>query len=635
MIKTYSISDLEGFYPTQMLPMYEEIKRNQGTEELIICGDIMDSTLKTDITPAILRLKSNNIKTIYDIVINPNIFLTFGNRDLNKIKVGPLTELCYEGKDQASKKLVDKFNSGDLEKLDLTTYLSFVTLYKKWYQNMSNWFPFWSVNKDDSYWKDDLLIGKSFGFFEKRFNKIFGTDPAVGTMGADNLLKTIPMELGLYNESLSDYNAFIVLAVFKSMLQKKTFTDEGRILHNILYPTDSPSVLPPVSQSIFKGLLYTLFTQPKNNMIITRKDSNGTYLFSHGGVNSEIIERNTLQELNEILNDPKSQNFRNMITDYTQKGGYYMKVPVYDDSVLQERIKNFNKVMKEVLGRIFEEDYKVLKKPSPNILFVLLATSQSTCKSIYKRISSEEAVDKCKDLGILNSSFRSTMAGIRELRDKNKIFYHGAKLFNIFGHNPNGFGPTVDLFENGTNKTYLVNLDNSNTFLSSPLNRSLFVPSLETSTYILIEANSLRLRTQIFIQTKAAERIKIENNTEPLFTEIVHIDGEIKDDPKNKLVLAYSGDKVGDNFDIVIDNPIDETMDKNLKLFGNNPHIFYHGVMGNKLIFNYRRVLGAPYPRCLFIVDEGIFRNRYILPQNFQKKYLKYKQKYINLKKLL
>ena len=81
-----------------------------------------------------------------------------------------------------------------------------------------------------------------------------------------------------------------------------------------------------------------------------------------------------------------------------------------------------------------------------------------------------------------------------------EIFFNNKKLYNIFGHNPNGFGPTVDLFENGTYKTYLVNLDNSNTFLSSSLNRSLYEPSLQTSSYILIEANSIKLKTNIFIQ---------------------------------------------------------------------------------------------------------------------------------------
>lgn len=646
MVKIYSISDLEGFYPKYILPMYDEIKINYDTEELIICGDILDSTIKTrNIVPNILKLKSNNIKTIYDIVTNPNIFLTFGNRDLNKIKVGPLTELCYEGKDETSRILIDKFNKGELEKLDKMTYFSILAIVKKgWCQNMSNWYPFWSDVKDKlDYWKDDVLepkgtlkdgiIERPYLFFERRFYKIFGTDPAVGTMGADNLLQTIPIELGLYEESLPDYNAFVVLAVFKSMLQKVSFNDRDRKLHNLLY---NHNLSPVISQSIFKGLLYTLFIDDKNNMIITRKDSANTYLFSHGGVNSEIIERNTLQELDLMLNNPISKEFIEKITDATQIGGYYKNTTVDIDKPIQ----NFNFKMKEVLNRIFDEDYKVLKKPSSNILFVLLSTSSSNCESIYSKIlSKEEAEVKCKELGILNSSFRSTMAGIKELRSKNKIFYNGTngtKLFNIFGHNPNGFGPTVDLFENGTNKTYLVNLDNSNTFLSSSINRSLYDPKLITSSYILIENNKIGLRTKIFIQKKADEEIKIEDNEEPLFIEMEVREGEATDDKKNKIVLAYTGDKLDNDFEIDIDNLIDDTMDENLKLFGENERIFYHGMQGEKIIFNYRRTLGPPYPRCLFIINKEIFRKRYKnRNRNFQKKYLKYKQKYINLKKLL
>ena len=99
MIKTFAISDLEGFYPDQVLPIYNSIKHDKQNE-IIICGDIIDSTIKSIPTTSILELKSNNLKTIYEIVINPNICLTFGNRDLNKIKVGPLTELCYDGQDE-------------------------------------------------------------------------------------------------------------------------------------------------------------------------------------------------------------------------------------------------------------------------------------------------------------------------------------------------------------------------------------------------------------------------------------------------------------------------------------------------------------------------------------------------------
>ena len=70
-------------------------------------------------------------------------------------------------------------------------------------------------------------------------------------------------------------------------------------------------------------------------------------------------------------------------------------------------------------------------------------------------------------------------------------------------------------------------------------------------------------------------------------------------------------------------------MDEKLKLFRDNQKIFYHGKYKNYLIFNYRRILGPPFPRCLFVVDENIFIKRYLF---YNKKYLKYKQKYINLK---
>jgi hypothetical protein len=56
MSKIFAISDLEGFYPEQVLPMYNQIKE-QLTDNLIIYGDIMDSTIKTQITKDILKLK--------------------------------------------------------------------------------------------------------------------------------------------------------------------------------------------------------------------------------------------------------------------------------------------------------------------------------------------------------------------------------------------------------------------------------------------------------------------------------------------------------------------------------------------------------------------------------------------------
>ena len=643
MTKIFAISDLEGFYPDQVLPTYNSIKYDK-LNEIIICGDIIDSTIKSTPTANILELKSNNLKTIYDIVVNSNICLTFGNRDLNKIKVGPLTELYYYGTNKEEKKLIDNFNSGDLENLNITTFYNILNVKeKRWFQNMSNWYPFWGEKIMDKidYWKDNnepskIDKSKTYFFFEKRFHKIFGTDTSIGTMNANNLLKTIPIELGLYAETLDEYNAFIVLAVFKSMLQKVKFIN-NELLHDILY---NPSSFRNINQSIFKGLLYTLFTEEKNKMIIKRTDNLNTYLFSHGGVSCDIIERNTLQELDVILNDSNTSDLIDKITDVNKlKGGYYKNSTVDID----RPIENFNIKMKEIIIKIFDENYKILNKPSTNMLLLLIAITPFDCKTFYSKILSSEVTSKCKDYGILNinSSLISTMAGIKELRSQNKIFYHGNRLFNIFGHNPNGFGPTVDLFENDINKTYLVNLDTSNTFLSTSSNQSLYDQSLKTSSYILIENDKIKLLTDVYIKSTENEQINIVDNNKSLFTDI-EIKGEddnTQNNIKNNIVLAYSGKKPGNVIKINIENYVDDEMDQKLKMFKDNKNIFYHGKIENNLVFNYRRILEFPFPRCLFIVDENIFKKRYEYKKEetlkYKNKYLKYKKKYINLKKLI
>jgi len=105
---------------------------------------------------------------------------------------------------------------------------------------------------------------------------------------------------------------------------------------------------------------------------------------------------------------------------------------------------------------------------------------------------------------------------------------------------------------------------------------------------------------------------------------------------KNNIVLAYSGEDLSDVIRIKIDNYIDQEMDQKLRLFKDNKNIFYHGNIDNYLIFNYRRTLEFPFPRCFYIIDEKIFSKRYNYKQEetvrYQNKYLKYKQKYLNLK---
>ena len=114
MSVTYVISDPEGLSPSHLFPLYPQVL--EGKDKLIICGDVLDSTapnidfgkLDDVFKKTLFGLKSNNIRTILDIVVNDNISIAFGNRDLNKLKVLPLTRLVNSTQDN----IIHSFNNG-------------------------------------------------------------------------------------------------------------------------------------------------------------------------------------------------------------------------------------------------------------------------------------------------------------------------------------------------------------------------------------------------------------------------------------------------------------------------------------------------------------------------------------------
>jgi hypothetical protein len=700
----YACSDLEGYSPTELLPDYEKIKKDKKNT-IIFCGDLIDSTItgQKDILGSIKSRKSKNIINIFDIVMNHNILLTFGNRDLNKIKVGPLTELAMifvqssELKDKASfelvKKLVNEFNKGKIN-LDYTTYETLNNSIStfKWVQKMSNWYPFWGGALKDkiNYWKDDREPIDASGFFDRRFQKIFGKDTARGTMSAEYLLETIPLELGLYRVGDNNYNAFVVLAVFKSMLQKKKFIDTNNKLSNFFYPDKSKEVSKDViNTSLFEGLLYTMFTDRKNDMIIKmcNCDSVSTkfdkfcvckkdlpmYLFSHGGISSDIINKDTLDELSNLLKNSTTTTLVDKLTDANKLGGYYANIQSANANIktnedIINKIRYFNEKMKRTIQDIFDEDYTTIFKPTNNMLLLLIASATFKCEPFYTKVSDEAtATRECEKLGITNilktsSDFISTMAGIKNLRNNEKIFFNNNTLYNIFGHSPNGFGPTIDLFENNKNKTYLINLDTSNTFLSSDVNK---YDEKNTYSYIKIENNKVEINTNIHIKTTKSEELNI-NTSIDYFQDFEKKGTEGDEKTKNDMIIAYTEEskkvfindpandikwqngscnitnimKDSSLTTINIKNIIDDNMDTYLKNIGANKNIFYHGkIVGiqNKVPINFivltdHRTLS--FPKCLFILNETEFKAYFDKKKggSYLKKYLKYKNKYIQLK---
>jgi hypothetical protein len=655
MSDIYAISDLEGLSPSHVFPLYSEIL--QGRNELVICGDILDSTSpginfgtfenetkygdeEKESIRRLFSLKANNIRTIVDIITNDNIKLAFGNRDLNKLKVLPLTRLNLP-----SVPLLKQFNSGNLN-INIETYKEIQKIQKSWSCNMSNWYPFWggdvNIEPNKSYWKNDNLPGK--GFFYDRFTKIFGADTTVGTMSAQNLKYTIVKELGLYEvdgklfgQEVEDYFAFIVLAVFRSMLLKTTLKYDMKQseIYNFFYNKSNElyigrrikikkwQVHGDINQSMFKGLLYIMFTQDKNNMIITKcgrtmisdkcTDTSSTFLFSHGGVTKEVI------------------------TDASQLGGFHKRL---DDGTLfpdiETPINSFNASMKKVIQDILEKEHEMII-PSDNMLVLLIASATIDCESLKKKLSS--SID-CTQSDFLKkkSDILSTMAGIKRLRTDEYIFFHKNNLYNIFGHSPNGFGTSISLYERSrklsrarqivsqsNNKTYLVNLDTSNTFIGTLLNASISNTQLQTSSYVKIHNNDVEIKTDIFIQTDKKFTIPANNIFAGITNDhIIAFNENSKHFTNNSLTEIKIHNTISDN-------------DKDLQMIKDNEKIFYHGIITYRLrdyiVFSYHNSFGPPFPKCLFIMKRDDFKN-YFRQQSYKQKYLKYKAKYIELKNI-
>jgi hypothetical protein len=662
----YAISDLEGFHPRELIPEYHKVIEETYVNEVIICGDVLDSTMISKSDPLLTSRKSNNLRTIFEILKKPNLKLTFGNRDLNKLKVGPLTIL--KTKDNTPNELVNKFNKGELP-LNLSTYHELkVGNNLEWVQKMSNWYPFWGgINETNiKYWQDDNEptvkdekgnIIREYGFFEKRFLKIFGADTKIGTMSDDNLLVTIPTELNLYNKDNNDFNAFIVLAVFKSMLLDADINLPNDF-SGLIFPTEH------LNQSKFKGFLYKMYTDDKNDMIIHKcvcgmlnnickckkglcncEENKNMYLFSHGGVSSDIIENNTIDEISKVLyNDGVSKSLKEKLRDANKvlkvlNGGYYNTQTVTNKSSkdIEEKINLFNKNMKTHIKRILQEDYYTqFKGPSNSMLLLLIASATFECNSYFTKIG---ATGNCDDMNILKTSsdLTSTMAGIKNLRKKKTMFFKNGNIYNIFGHVPNGFFPTIDLFENGKNKTYLINIDTSNTFFSTSAN----IKTNITGSYLKINGNKISINSNISIKAEENE-ILVDNDP------IKYLSTKIIDDTYDKKIIAFSNDTIKNQFliksstnefNIILDLEIGKDIDiDNIKKIGVNEQIFYHGLVINKnkfVVLTYNRPAKPPsFPRCLVILSEEDFKKIDFSQKggNYLNKYLKYKQKYIYLK---
>lgn len=569
----YATSDPEGYDILKMT----DFNPNKSDNKLIICGDILDSTFIGNISSDYdkLKAKSFNLRNIRNVLLNKNITLVLGNRDLNKIKCMQLCKLSTK-KGAPNNELINKFNNGNID-LNKETYeiiFKFIkgnkgpsndeTPASPWkIYNMSKWYTFWAEglgkgkewNKTMKEYYIDDKGPRPQNYpqpFLTRFKEIFGKDNVDGTMSADNLLYTIPHELGLSSLNLDrfkqvdylDYFAFIVLAVFNSML-----------INDGTKPIDNPFVGPVIpNSSSFKGWLYQLYKSDNTNPIyyldgIKSSENNkmNLIIFSHGGVTKDLISNpnildsfinlsNSNKPLADILKD--SNIFYKNIKK--QEGGYYddnLEIINVNSFNLKNNLDIINNKFKDILEKIILEEKENI--PTDNMLFMLLMTAPFNCENFVKKLNlNNETLQTLQTCNLNTSIYSPILPGIASLRN-NMFRSNTVNVYQIIGHSPIGFSNTIDYYEqvsDTVNKTYsvLINLDTSNTFLGTNENKD-----LNSKSFVVINTdnNEITTYTNLMLNKNYIE-YDMHNITSPQATENLKSTNTIisKEVPKNNII---------------------------------------------------------------------------------------------------
>lgn len=483
--KFLTISDPEGYDLYQLFN--DSINKDNNESQKIpkiVLGDLLDSTLIGTLTEDIIPYKSFNIRNLASVLIDENLYSIMGNRDLNKIKCFKLLKL--KSKDG---KIV---NINDLNSNNETSSNTLFNIANTLSNNLKNndeyewfvpslsegnkWAPIWNI-ENKKYKSEEWEIGRGSVNFEhkeenekkqtkektpcyNRFNAIFGKDPEVGTMSAQNLLETIPYELKElklisdteYTEikGNQEIKASLVLVVFHIMLLDD---DTNSNLNNFEF-----TLLKYNTNISLKGLLRKFYLSNKTYVSYAEDKNNNLYLLSHGGISNNFLENSSRLGGNfYYFTIDESDNLIVAKLDDGPKlsGGFTIKTSNYynvDD--IMRYVNNFNLFLKNQLEGIFKIDSSETLKPNSYELTILAYTANIKYNIGNNKYDS--------------ASLTPIITGFEKLRKLSVIT--DKKIFNIFGHKPDSFGSVIDIIYNnkGELKGYNINCDISNTLLGNP-----------------------------------------------------------------------------------------------------------------------------------------------------------------------
>jgi hypothetical protein len=372
------ISDPEGYSFTHLLNQSDDSPvLASETEPLIVLGDILDSTAVGNILKMVnlAELKSHNLDNLLQCRDNPNIHLMFGNRDLNKLKVLPLT-LLYSKNNSST---ISSFflNEQNADYLTLASILKQNINDEKWFWqilDLKHWYPFWKTYKDGSDEKKLWDSGRHSEYGSimtclERFFLIFGADNKDGTMSAFNLLYCIPYEVlhernrkgnntnknfKTFKEAFPKFSAKcspdtdINLGDYKSVLAacdkegNKGLKEELELAAALVLTVFMRMFIKPSSTTNtnkntnkfninrklkYDGLLYDLFMSKRTYFCAWANSADRLLAFSHGGITKNLLATNYGKRYNMFFSiSKKSLHKKNTgginVTQYTDPKYY-------------------------------------------------------------------------------------------------------------------------------------------------------------------------------------------------------------------------------------------------------------------------------------------------------------------------
>jgi len=475
--KTLLISDFEGTTPTAHFAKFKEYCTgidNKGnvypTNRVIFLGDVFDNTAQfgpkckgeeckdpdDDEGNCVDNSNYVALETIKLLVDNEErCKFVVGNRDINKIKLIPFFSFKNGEKWWTKGNSYEEIVNNLMTKLNDNPWLV-----QK--EQLKYFRPFWS-SKPEEYNKG-WLVDNEIKFIDiyDRFERIFGKDPAPGTMSALVTLKCIPNEL--FPDMMNFYGAMLTKAETTDNEEKDkklhndwrkrvraalTITVFMRMLDKELWNENKSKINGEIDKKEFKaldGYLYYYLT--KAPAAYYAEYNKNLFLFAHGGITNDFVKGDGKFEIDE----KKRRDLKEWITIINERKIEKKGGGVNQKNKIIKSINNYNNEFMGLLNQFFDTKFD-----DPNGKWILPMLTLLDLSAGAKKNPNQVKEPYGENL------------------DKYKDTYE--KIYNVFGHASISTGYTFGKTRNKKGEvigkdTYFLSTDYSTTLFKNGINCS-------------------------------------------------------------------------------------------------------------------------------------------------------------------